>query len=116
MSEHDDAQGPEYDTVFHPEDGGLPCFGCYFGAVFDALSEDDLVTVVLDPEDVEDVDPEAVEYARRVGGTFTLVADAIARLAVQIAGEGAEEMLEAFHERIDNTVQLLNAPEGAHVH
>lgn len=102
--------------VFHPEDGGKPCFGCYFGAVFDALTDDELGTIPLDAADLEGEDPDAVAYMRKVGAAWATVADAVASLAVQIAGEEASQLMEPFHERIDNMIALILAPAGGHAH
>jgi hypothetical protein len=114
--DHDHEHGADYEAVFHPDGDGLPCFGCYFGAVFDALSEDQVASITLTPDDVDDEEPEAVDYARRVGATFATVADAVASLAVQIAADAAPELLEAFHERIDHMVHLILAPVAGHAH
>jgi hypothetical protein len=113
---NDQEHDPGDEIVYHPEDNGKPCFGCYFGAVFDSLTDDELGTIPLDAEDLDGEDPEAVEYMRRVGAAWATVADSVAHLAIQIAGETAPELMEPFHERIDHMIALILAPKGNHAH
>jgi hypothetical protein len=117
MSEHnlDDAPG----IVYHPEDDGKPCLGCFVGAIFDSLTETDLVnlpTAVDDMDGVEDEDPRDVEFARKLGATFAIVADKLAALAVQLVGDDAEVLIEPFHERLDHMIVLINSKGEGHVH
>jgi hypothetical protein len=110
--DHDDAPG----IVYHPEDGGKPCMGCFIGAIFDSLEEDELPAVDFDPEDIADEDPQDILYARKIDASFAKAADQMAALMVQLVGEDAELLAAAFGVRLDNMITLHIAPGEGHAH
>ena len=93
-------------TRINADGDGLPCFGCYFGAVYDALRPEHLSTAEPEPG----TDDEEAEVARRLGGTLAYLADGIAAITVNAAGAEAAELLEVFMERVRNMVTLVQAP------
>jgi hypothetical protein len=101
-------------THIEADRDGQPCFGCYFGAVFDSLRPEQLNKIAIDPE--EDDDPQEREYARRFGATLAYLADGIAAMSVNAAGPDAQELLEVFLERLNNMVVLMQATPEEHPH
>jgi len=102
-------------THIEADEAGQPCFGCYFGSVLDSLRDEQLTTIVLDPED-EDEDPELVDFARRIGAAMAYIADGLAAIAVQAAGPDADDLLDVFRERLEQMVVLHLTPRAPHGH
>lgn len=107
-----DRHDTEKVTRIHADPDGLPCFGCYFGAVYDALREDQLYEVKIGPGD----DPRQAEIARRIGGTLAYMADGIAAVVMHALGAEAPELVDVFTERVRNMVVLMRAPCDEHPH
>lgn len=106
---HDNGGG----TRIHADRDGLPCFGCYFSAVYDALREDQLYEIRIKPGE----DPRQAEIARRLGSTLAYMADGIAAITMHAVGGDAKALLDVFTERVHNMLVLLQAPcddEQAH--
>jgi hypothetical protein len=93
-------------THLHADRDGLPCFGCYFSAVYDALREDQLYEIKIKPGE----DPHQAEIARRLGSALAYMADGIAAITMHAAGEDAEALLAVFTERLNNMLVLMRAP------
>lgn len=103
----DDVHDSERLTVIEANRDGLPCFGCYFGALFATFTPKQLASI---PVEDEDAPPEQVEYARRFVAAMAYIADCIAALAVDAAGEHAGDVHLAFLSRLRNMIDLHQVP------
>lgn len=119
MTDHTEPHNDGHDGTdiigIEADGSGQPCFGCYFGAVYDSLRPEQLASIDLDPED-QDADPEWIEMERRLGGAFAYVADGIAAIAIEANAEHAEEIVNTFCERVRRSLLLVRAPTATTAH
>lgn len=93
-------------TVIGRDRHDRPCFGCYFTALYESFTDEELGTI----DAGEGVPPEVAEDARRAGASFSTVADGLAFIVVDIAGEDAIGVAEHVCQRIMQQVMLHAMP------
>jgi hypothetical protein len=88
---------------------GRPCFGCYFTALFDSFTDEELERV----DAGDDLPAEVAEEARRHGASFSVVTDGLAYIISDIAGDEAIGVAEAICQSLMRQVMLHSVkPEG----
>lgn len=103
-------------THIEADSGGQPCFGCYFGAVYDSLRDEQLTPLEADPDELDEDELHALLVMRKLGGTMAYVADGVAAIAVDAVGREALMLIEVFKERLDQMLTLHMTPEDSHAH
>jgi hypothetical protein len=88
---------------------GLPCFGCYFGELFEAFAPEQLVGVDLGELEHQLSEHDA-DRMRRIGAGMALIADGMAFILADATGEAAVEVAAVVAEKLLQSARLHSAP------
>lgn len=109
LSVEDGEDAGEEFVVIDRDKRGLPCFGCYFGALFEAFEPHMLANISLG--DLEGVPPEVAEFSRRFGATLSHVADALAAIVADTSRGDTDYVLGVFVKRLQHSAVMQRATE-----
>jgi hypothetical protein len=98
---HDDrGQQPLPHTVLHQDEVGMPCFDCYFKALYQAAPDDMLAVLAAEPSTVP---PEDVEHGDRIALTMAYLADSIGATLVYLYDD-PEPSMDLFFRMLRDAV------------
>jgi hypothetical protein len=94
--------------VIEGDERGLPMFACFFKVLYQAFTDEQLAHIPVPPGTPDD----EADSARRVGAALCLIADNLAYIIANTAGEAAEISGQMFNRRVAQSLALMTAPAG----
>jgi hypothetical protein len=99
--DHDDKAPAEGLTVIERDRNGVPCFACFFEAMFEAMP---METLDMSKVDTSELEPDVIAYVLRIGASLGYLADALAWVMAR-ALSNPEHTVPIFVDRLSQAIK-----------